>query len=332
MGRFGLQKLLLVPLLVVSWSVQAGWVRTEQAIMGTTVRAEVWHDDEAVAQAGVGAVMDEMRRVERLMSPSKADSELHRINAQAADGPVPISRELLMLIQRALAVSRMTRGAFDITFASVGHLYNYRENVKPAEETISQMLPAVDYRHVLLDQISGTIEFAEAGVKIDLGGIAKGYAVDRALEILRNLGIANALVSAGGDTGILGDRLGRPWVVGIRDPRDQGAVVAMLPLHDEALSTSGDYERFFEDGGVRYHHILNPSTGRSVSAVRSVSVVGPDATTTDALATSVFVMGVNKGMTLVDALPGVEAVIVDQSGDLYYSRGLADARSLTEQE
>lgn len=307
-------------------AAQAGWVRDEQAIMGTLVRAEVWHGDDAVARRGVEAVMAEMRRIDRLMSAYRPDSALSRINANAARGPVAVSGELLVLIHRAQAVSQLSNGAFDITFASVGHLYSYRDRVRPDHDTITRALPAIDYHHVLIDQAAGTIQFARPGVTIDLGGIAKGHAVDRALAVLREHGIKHALVSAGGDTGILGKRLDRPWMVAIRDPRNRDAVIALLPLADEALSTSGDYERYFEQDGKRYHHILNPSTGKSAGEVRSVSVIGPDAATTDALSTSVFVLGVDKGMALVDRLRGIEAVIVDHSGQMFYSRGLADAR------
>ncbi len=312
-----------VLILALGSLTQAGWVRDEQGIMGTVVRAEVWHRDEAVARAGVAAVMEEMRRIDGLMSPYKAHSDLARVNAQASRRAVKVGPDLLAVVRRARRFSELTDGAFDITFASVGHLYDYRNGIRPDAQTIETLLPTIHYRHVHLDGRAGRIAFDRPGVRIDLGGIAKGYAVDRALARLRALGIAHALVSAGGDTGILGDRLGRPWMVGIRDPRHHDAVVAMLPLQDEALSTSGDYERYFEEDGVRYHHILDPGTGAPAGALTSVSVLGPDATTTDALSTSLFVMGVRKGMALVDSLDGIEAIMVDRSGALFFSDGLA---------
>ncbi len=308
-------------------SVQAGWVHDEQPIMGTKVSAEIWHPEDAQAREAVDAVMREMHRIDALMSPYKSDSELSRINREAAERAVPVGKELRGLIQRSLEISRLTEGAFDITYASVGHYYDYRNKVKPKERVIAAALPAVDYRHVLVGEEADTIAFAHAGVKLDLGGIAKGHAVDKALAVLKKLGIQHALVSAGGDTGILGNRLDRPWMVAIRDPRDRDAVVAMLPLQDEALSTSGDYERYFEHDGKRYHHILNPSNGEPAGLVRSVSILGPNVTTTDALSTSVFVLGVDKGMTLIDSLPGIEAIIVDQQGALCYSRGLLSLRN-----
>lgn len=302
--------------------VLAEWVQDEQPIMGTVVRAEVWHPDIAVAQAAVGAVMGEMRRIDRLMSPYRPNSELALINSHAAQRSVHVSEELHVLIKRSLQISCLTEGAFDITFASIGYLYDYRNRIRPQDKAVQNRLPSVDFRHVKVDAHDGTLSFAHSGVKIDLGGIAKGHAVDNALEILKRQGIHHALVSAGGDTGILGNRNGRPWVVAVRDPRHPDAVVAMLPMYDVALSTSGDYERYFEQDGVRYHHILNPGTGKSAGELRSVSILGPDVTTTDALSTSVFVLGLEKGMALVGKLRRIEAVIVDREGMVYFSTGL----------
>ncbi len=311
---------------VIDTPALADWVRIEEAVMGTRVSAEVWHEDKATAEAGVAAVFDEMRRIDALMSPYKPESELSRINANAAKGAMPIGDELAELIARSFEFSELTGGAFDITFASVGHMYNYREGVKPDEQAIDEALPAINYHHVILDREAGTIRFAREGVKIDLGGIAKGYAVERAIALLRERGIGHAYVSAGGDSRILGDRLGRPWVIGVRHPRQREKIVAKIPLQDEALSTSGDYERYFEEDGVRYHHILDPGTGKSVGEVRSVTILGPDATSTDALSTSVFVLGVEKGITLINRLDGFEAIVVDREGRLHYSSGLEQLR------
>lgn len=300
----------------------AEWLSDKQAIMGTDVRVEVWHEEVGEGRVAIEAVMAEMRRIDRLMSPYLNESELSNINRHGADAPVPISGELFDLIARSVAFSEMTHGAFDITFASVGHLYNYRRKIKPSEGMLQAALPGIDYRHLLLSKGSNTIKFAKPGIRIDLGGIAKGYAVDRSIAILQRWGIRHALVTAGGDSRLLGDKKGRPWMVGIRDPRSEGKVIAMISLVGTSISTSGDYERYFETGGKRYHHIINPRSGRSVNGIRSVTVIGPDATTTDALSTSVFVMGVKKGMQLVDSLPRIDAVIIDAQGRMHYSAGL----------
>ena len=300
------------------------WYRREAAIMGTAVRVELWHADATAAGEAIDAVLAEMRRVDALMSSFRPGSELSRVNRGAETRPVPVSPELFALIRRAQAISRLSGGAFDITYASVGHLYNFRQGIAPDDRALKQALPAVDYRSLVLDPETRSVRFARPGMRIDLGGIAKGHAVDRAIALLRARGVREALVSAGGDTRILGDHHGRPWLTGIRDPRrPPGTSAVVLPLADTAISTSGDYERYFERDGVRYHHIISPRTGRPARAVRSVTILGPDATTTDALSTTVFVLGPRDGLALVERLSGIEAVIIDAAGRVHYSSGLA---------
>jgi thiamine biosynthesis lipoprotein len=302
--------------------VRAGWLSEEQAIMGTSVRVELWHDDEAAGRAAIAAVMEEMRRIDRVMSPFKPESELSLINREAANRAVPISREMYDLIARSIEFSKLSDGAFDITFSSVGYLYDYRQHIRPTEEQIAEALPGINYRHLRLDARARTIRFAREGVRIDLGGIAKGYAAENCIAILKQRGVTNAIVTAGGDSRILGDRRGRPWNIGIRDPRLRDEVVAVLPLADVAISTSGDYERYFEEDGVRYHHIINPRTGKSASGVRSVTVIARDGITTEGLTKSVFIMGVERGLKLIESQRDVDAVIVDDEGRLHFSAGL----------
>ncbi len=290
--------------------------------MGTAIRAELWCDDRAAGEAAIGAVMAEMHRIDHAMSPYKAQSELSRINRDAFAGPVPLTQEMFRLLEQARAFSALSAGAFDITYASVGHLYDYRAGVRPSPEAIANARAAVGWRHLLLDHGTRTVRFERPGMRIDLGGFAKGYAVDNAAAILARRGIRHAIVSAGGDSRIVGDRRGRPWTIGVRDPRRPGEVVAMLPLEDVAVSTSGDYERYFERDGERCHHVIDPRTGVSPSAVHSVTILAADGLTTEALSKSVFVMGVADGLALVESQPGVDAVVVDAEGQLHYSSGL----------
>ena len=308
--------------LVVSSQLSAEWQTEDAVIMGTTIRVEIWHKDEHVRQKGIDKVLAEMDRVNRLMSPYIEQSQLSKINKYAHEGPVEVDRDLFELIEKSIEVSRLTNGAFDITYASVGHLYNYRKEIKPTEEEVAAAKLLIDYKNLVLDKDQLSVSYLKHGVKIDLGGIAKGFAVDQSIQHLRNLGIKHALVSAGGDTRLLGNRRGRAWLVGIRDPANTEEVIVMLPLQDEALSTSGDYERFFIEDGEKYHHIIHPTTGNSASEVRSASILASDSTTTDALSTSIFVMGPDKGLALLNNLEGVEGVIVDKQGKLYYSQGL----------
>jgi len=315
--------LVAISLLLVAAPARAEWFYREEAIMGTRVAVELWSEDADLATRAMDAVIAEMRRTDELMSTYKPESQLSAVNAHAFERPVKVDPEIIDVVSRALEFSRLSDGAFDITYASVGYLYDYRAHQRPSAEQVAAALPGVDYRQVQVDRGGNTIRFLREGVRIDLGGIGKGHAVDRSIDTLRELGIEHAMVNAGGDTRLLGDRRGKPWIVGVRDPRNEGKMVTRLPLENEAISTSGDYERYFEEDGVRYHHILVPGTGDVARAVRSATIIGPDATLTDGLSTTVFVLGVERGMELVSRLPGVEAVIVDKDGRIFYSDGLA---------
>jgi FAD:protein FMN transferase len=302
---------------------RAGWVGDAGDVMGTRVSVELWADDEVRGRELVAEVMSEYRRIDAGMSTYKPDSEISRVNAHAADAPVPIGAELFSLVERSLELSVASHGAFDITYDSVGYLYDFRAHKRPTAQEISERLGAVDYRHVVLDREHRTIAFTQGGVRINLGGIAKGYAVQHAAEMLRARGVEHALLNAGGDTRVIGDRRGQPWIVGIRHPRAADQVVTRLPLDDEAISTAGDYERFFEENGQRYHHIINPSTGEPTQGILTVTVIGPDGTMTDGLDTAIFVLGVEPGLELIKQYPEYETIIVDAAGKIFYSSGLA---------
>jgi thiamine biosynthesis lipoprotein len=248
-----------------------------------------------------------------------------KVNSLAAQRPVTISPELFKLLTTALEYSRITEGAFDITYASVGYMYDFRARKRPTEQQIQSALPAVNYRHVLLDAATSTVRFTQPGVRIDLGGIAKGYAVDCGIDILRARGFTHALVNAGGDSRVIGDRFGKPWVIGIRHPDHPDQVITRVPLTDSAFSTSGDYERYFDEDGVRYHHIIDPRTGHSASKVRSATVIAPTATRTDGLSKTAFVLGADEAMRIYNSLADVDAILVTPDGRILYSKGLEPA-------
>src|ERR1700677_1681685 len=211
---------LVSTLLCAALRAKAEWVRrVTDGIMGTRITVELWADDKDKAEQAIDAVLDEMRHIDDSMSTYKPTSEVSQVNDKAADGPMRISKELFDLLVTAKQYSVITDGAFDITYASVGYLYDFRKHVQPNDAQIAKALPAVNYRHVILDPVNQTVRFTQKGVRIDLGGIAKGYAVDCGIDVLKGLGYTRAYVGAGGDSRIIGDRFGQPWIVGIRDPR-----------------------------------------------------------------------------------------------------------------
>lgn len=314
--------LVIGAIFLISMPVRADWFADARSMMGTEVSVRLWHEDAATGQQLVAAIFAEAHRIDLLMSTYKDDSRISDINRRAATEPVVAGDELYQLIQRALEMSVLTDGAFDITYESVGQHYDFHKRQRPDQATVEAERALIDYRRVSLDPAAGTVAFAQQGVRINLGGIAKGYVVERGVALLRAAGVQHAVVTAGGDSRLLGDRLGKPWMVGIRDPRKDGEVAMTLPLQEEAISTSGDYERFFDEDGVRYHHIISPSTGNPASGVHSATVIGPDAVMTDALSTSVFVMGVDLGLRLIAALPDYESIVIDAEGRIYFSDGL----------
>lgn len=330
---------------ILSFSTQAQWFKHTFTVMGTVSHVEFWLDEtlnlnsnsnsnlnsdlaipqkllDEKAQQLIGAIEQEMFRIDKQMSPYKEQSELSVVNRNAGSQNVKISAELFDLLMVAQHISKISEGAFDITYASIGYQYDYRERKRPSQRAIKKALPLINYTAITLDKSESTVHFNHQNVKIDLGGIAKGYAVKRCLAILKNAGVAHGLVSAGGDTGLLGDRRGRPWVVGIKHPRAENKTAVHIPLENEAISTSGDYERYFIENGVRYHHIINPKTGDSARKVVSVSIIGKNPTYVDALSTTIFVMGLSKGLALINKLSDFEAIIIDNKQRMHFSTGL----------
>lgn len=303
-------------------NTESNWHRHQGSAMGTLINVEIWLPDKIKASQLIDGVMAEMHRIDKLMSPYIDTSELAKVNANAFKEPVAVSEELYQLIRLALQHGEWSQGAFDITFASVGFHYDYRNKIKPDDKWLQQAKTFIDYQAVTLNDSGQTIRFLKQGTKIDLGGIAKGHAVDQASRYLYQHGVRHGIVSAGGDTRLIGDRMGRPWILGIKDPRGEGHQIT-LPLQELSVSTSGDYERYFIDQqGIRHHHIINPKSGKSASQVRSVTILGPNTTMTDALSTTVFVMGVSKGLAYINRLPEVSAIIIDAAGRLHYSSDL----------
>lgn len=309
--------------LLASSKVYSDWYQHSSTVFGTSLSIELWLEDADLAQKIIQQTESEMWRIHHLLSPYEEESELSQVNLYAHEKPKKISQELVDLLAASLFFSRLSEGAFDISFSSVGSLYNYREGQKPSQEQIDGLKASINYRLINLDRVNRTVQLNHPSMKIDLGGIAKGYAMDKAVELLVDFGVKHATVSAGGDMRVLGDKRGRPWLIGIKNPR-QEATAVRLPLESVAVSTSGDYERFFiEDAtGERVHHILDPATGRSAAALSSATVIGERGFDTDPLSTTVFVLGIEKGLELINSIPEFDAVLIDTTGRVHYSQGL----------
>jgi len=288
--------------------------------MGTLAEISVSGADPKKAEEALEAAFLEIERVNILMSDYRPDSEVSRITRFAGQKEIPVSPETLEVIERALYFSRLSDGALDITIGPAFRLWNFREPKIPDGRSLRETLKRVDYRKIRVDRSRSSVFLEESGMELDLGAIAKGYAVDLACAALLKKGTENFLVKLGGEIKAHGERgPGTPWVIGIQHPRIPSELLARLRIQNAAVSTSGDYEKFFVKEGERYHHILNPSTGMPARECQSVTILAPASMDADALSTTVFVLGPQKGFSLIEKIPGVHAVIVDRRGSVLLS-------------
>lgn len=300
-------------------------VKQSRPAMGSPFEVTAVHPDPATAEAAVVAAYAEIDRIEALISSWRESSETSAINRNAGQQPVAVSEELYQLIRRAIRVGALTAGAFDISFAALGGLWDFKaaEPRLPDPEAVERALADVNFHDIELNGDRLTVFLPRPGMRIGLGGIGKGYAANRAVAVLREMGASGGLVNAGGDLVAFGqDAEGASWRVAIADPINEGRVFAYLDLTEQAVVTSGDYERFVEIDGKRYAHILDPRTGYPVEGARSVTVICPDGELADALATSVFVLGPEAGLAIIDQLRGIEALVIDEGGKLHFSADL----------
>jgi FAD:protein FMN transferase len=301
-----------------------GHARHEGTAMGSGLEIEVFGPDQAVCDRAVEEARAEIDRLDRMMTDWKAQSPLMDINRAAGEKAVQVPPELLFIVERSLRMSELTEGAFDISFAGAGKLWNWRapDPVVPSAEAVKASLENVGWRGIAVDAAAKTVRLSKPGMRIGLGAIAPGYAGDLAMAKIRALGIKDACVNMSGDVLLSGRKEGAPWNVALTHPRKKGETLLVLPVSNAAVSTSGDYERYFEKDGKRYCHILDPRTGYPADRCQSVTIVAPNLAFADGLATGVFVLGPEKGLSLVEKLEGVHAVIVAADGALRMSSGL----------
>jgi len=301
-------------------------VERARVAMGSELRLTAWTTDDAPTLAAFDEAFAEFDRLEALMSTWRPTSDITRLNAAAGDRPVAVAPEVREVLLIARQVSDWTDGRFDVTFGALSDLWKFdhdQDNTIPDPDEVRRRLPLVDYHLLDVDERAGTAFLRKKGMRVHLGGIGKGYAVDRASLLLRRRGLRNFMIQAGGDLYVSGFKNDQPWRLGIRDPRGPATrSFAVLDLANGTFSTSGDYERFFMKDGVRYHHILDLQRGEPARLCRSVTMVTDRAVIADALAKGVFILGPKEGMALIERLHGVEGVIVGADNRVVVSKGL----------
>lgn len=309
--------LFILALILCSCQGNRGRTHREQAeIMGTTFAITI--DGFADAHRAAQAAFDEIRRIDRLLSTYKDDSEICEVNRHAAAEPVVVGPDFWAVAAASRVYFELGQGAFDPTVYPLMRAWGFRkrEGRVPTPAELEEMLPLVDFRKVVLDDSSRAVAFRQEGMALDFGGIAKGYAVDRAIEVLKGLGVTRAIVDAGGNFYGLGTPVGRErWQAGIRHPFRLDEIIARFPVTDAGAATSGNYERFFEIDGTKYCHIMDPRTGWPVPNMLSATVIADTAMAADALSTAVFVLGEEKGMNLIERLPGIKGMLIVQDDD-----------------
>jgi thiamine biosynthesis lipoprotein len=325
---------MLLFLVVIGCAVDLDGVRTaddgrvqlsvERALMGTLFRIDVIVSDEVAGRRAIDAAFVEIERAEEILSNWSETSQISELNRAAGIQPVVVSDELIAVLDRALDISRLTAGAFDITFASCGGLWSIRERRIPTDTEIAACLEHVDYRQVALDLQQSAVFVADRNTRVGIAGLAKGYRVDRAAHVLDTWGVMDYVVDGGGDMRVSSAGKDDPWKIRVAHPRRPGEALGTVDLRSGAIATSGDYEWFFEVDGVRYHHILDPATGRPARKCVSATVIAENAVDADALATGLFVMGPSEGLALAERLPGVEALLIAPDLSVHTTSGFPD--------
>jgi thiamine biosynthesis lipoprotein len=298
-----------------------------QFLLGTVVEITVVSNDPETANGAIKAAFDRIKEIEYQMTAKRSGSLVDKISLEAIGRPIQMTRELCHVIEVCQNYSRMTNGAFDITIGPVTKLWLFDEGIEeiPKVKAVYNAMQYVGFERIHFDKEKCTIELDREGMSLDLGGAAKGYAVDEAVKKIKAEGIDAGIVNAGGDLMVFGAKPGGiPWTIGIQDPEYSDRIIATISLNDMALVTSGDYERYIIYQGAKYHHIINPKTGWPARGCKSVSVASSRAFDADILSTAIFVLGPEEGMKLLESLPDVEGMIMDASGKIHLSSGWKD--------
>ncbi len=320
-------KNMLVLLLLISSAQLLAQEKYKKSLilMGSRFDISVVANSKEKGKKYIQIAIDEISRIERIISSWDSNSQTSLINRNAGVQPVVVDFELFDLIERSISISKLTGGAFDISYASMDTLWKFDDSLKimPSEEVVKHSVAKVGFENIILNTSSRTIFLKLKGMKIGFGAIGKGYAADRAKKILKDQGVCAGIINASGDLNTWGTQVdGSDWKVGIKNPLNKNKIFAMMPVSNGAVVTSGNYEKYVQLDGKRYSHIINPKTGYPSSGIVSASVFASKAELADALATSVFVMGVDVGLDFIEQLKGVECILVDDSGKIHTSKGI----------
>ncbi|MGZ3922545.1 MAG: FAD:protein FMN transferase [Flavisolibacter sp.] len=292
-------------------------------LMGNHFEISVVSDDEAWAEERIDMAVDEIRRIEKILTTFKDESETALINNNAGIKPVKVSEEVFRLIERSKRISHITQGAFDISYGSIDkRLWNFDKTMTslPDPKLAKQMVRLINYRNIILDYEHHTVFLKEKGMRIGFGGIGKGYAAEMAKTVMQKAGVTSGVVNASGDLAAWGYQPdGKPWTIGIVHPDAADMPFSYMNVTNMAVATSGNYEKFVMIDGKKYSHTINPRTGLPVRGIKSVTIISPNAELCDALATPVTIMGVTAGMHLINQLKDIECVIIDDDNKLYTS-------------
>jgi thiamine biosynthesis lipoprotein len=303
-----------------------GLYKKSMKLMGNRFEITVAGNDEEWANQMIAAAVSEIERIEYLLTTFSNTSETNQINANAGIAPVRVSRELLQLVQRSLRISGLTQGAFDITYGSIDkRLWNFDKTMKalPDAATARQMVRLINYHNVIVDEDAGTVFLKEKGMRIGFGGIGKGYAAEKAKQLLQQMGVQSGIVNASGDLtawGLQPD--GKPWTIGIAHPDVAALPFSYLSISDMAIATSGNYEKFVMIGGKKFSHTINPRTGLPVTGIKSVTIICNNAEMADAMATPVTIMGIEAGLYMVNQLKGIGCIMIDDNNRVFTSKNI----------
>lgn len=294
--------------------------------MGNRFELSVVSDSEKWANEKIDVGIDEIKRIEKLLTTFSDDSETNQVNKNAGIMPVTVSRETFNLIQRSIRISEVTQGAFDITYGSIDkRLWNFDQNMTslPDKATAKKMVRLINFRNIVLNDEKCTVFLREEGMRIGFGGIGKGYAAERAKQVMKEQGVESGVVNASGDLNAWGIQPnGNKWTVGIANPDSSHEVFSYMTISDLAVATSGNYEKFIMVDGKKYSHTINPRTGLPVTGIKSVTIITTNAEIADAMATPVMIMGINTGLDLINQMKNIEAVIIDDDNKLYTSKNI----------